>query len=222
MKQTIHTSWLLRSVLKWALFLFGLFLLAVGSSMMITAQLGVSTWDVLHLGLQNKTPFSVGTIILLVGLLLVFVKYLLDRITPQVGTLVNAIFVGVFMNLVLGSGLLPSFSSLWQNTLWLIAGIFIIGMGAGLYVAVGYGAGPRDGLTLTLAERFGTSIRMMRTFMEITACGIGWLLGGPVFFGTILSIFLIGPFLQFWLGYFRRMIAAIDAGTIPRKQQKIS
>ncbi len=190
--------------------------------MMITAELGVSTWDVLHLGLQKKTPLSVGTIILLVGLLLVFVKYALDRVTPQIGTLVNAIFVGVFMNLVLGSHLLPSFESIWLNTLWLIFGIFIIGMGAGLYVAVGYGAGPRDGLTLTLAERFGTSIRLMRTIMEVTACGIGWLLGGPVFFGTILSIFLIGPFLQFWLFYFRRIIAAIDAKGLPASERQIS
>ncbi|MGA9232208.1 MAG: membrane protein [Exiguobacterium oxidotolerans] len=213
---------MLRATLKWFLFLSGLFLLAVGSSIMITANLGVSTWDVLHLGLQNKTPLSVGTVILLVGLLLVLVKYLLDRIRPQVGTLVNAIFVGVFMNLVLGSHLLPSFSAVWLNALWLIFGIFIIGMGAGLYVAVGYGAGPRDGLTLTLADRFGTSIRMMRTIMEITACGLGWLLGGPVFFGTILSIFLIGPFLQFWLVYFRRMIAVIDAGVIRSNEQKIS
>ena len=222
MFKRLHTSWLLRATLKWFLFLSGLFLLAVGSSIMITANLGVSTWDVLHLGLQNKTPLSVGTVILLVGLLLVLVKYLLDRIRPQVGTLVNAIFVGVFMNLVLGSHLLPSFSAVWLNALWLIFGIFIIGMGAGLYVAVGYGAGPRDGLTLTLAERFGTSIRMMRTIMEITACGLGWLLGGPVFFGTILSIFLIGPFLQFWLVYFRRMIAVIDAGVIRSNEQKIS
>lgn len=222
MFKRLHTSWLLRATLKWFLFLSGLFLLAVGSSIMITANLGVSTWDVLHLGLQNKTPLSVGTVILLVGLLLVLVKYLLDRIRPQVGTLVNAIFVGVFMNLVLGSHLLPSFSAVWLNALWLIFGIFIIGMGAGLYVAVGYGAGPRDGLTLTLADRFGTSIRMMRTIMEITACGLGWLLGGPVFFGTILSIFLIGPFLQFWLVYFRRMIAVIDAGVIRSNEQKIS
>lgn len=222
MFKRLHTSWLLRATLKWLLFLSGLFLLAVGSSIMIIANLGVSTWDVLHLGLQNKTPLSVGTVILLVGLLLVFVKYLLDRIRPQIGTLVNAIFVGVFMNLVLGSHLLPSFSAVWLNALWLIFGIFIIGMGAGLYVAVGYGAGPRDGLTLTLADRFGTSIRMMRTIMEITACGLGWLLGGPVFFGTILSIFLIGPFLQFWLVYFRRMIAVIDAGVIRSNEQKIS
>jgi len=199
-----------RSTLKWTLFLFGLFLVALGSSMMITAQLGVSTWDVLHLGLKNKTPLSVGMIIVLLGLLLVAVKYSIDRITPQIGTLVNAICIGLFMNLILSSRVLPSFHSFWLNTAWLVLGIFIIGMGAGLYVAVGYGAGPRDGLTLALAEKFNLSIRMMRTLMEATAFTLGWLLGGPVLFGTLLSLFLIGPFLQFWLFRFRRVIAAID------------
>ncbi|MCC5892652.1 membrane protein [Exiguobacterium sp.] len=200
----------LRITLKWALFMGGLFLLALGSSMMITADLGVSTWDVLHLGLARHTPISVGTIILLVGLLLVLVKYILDRIRPQFGTLVNAIFVGVFMNLILDHQWLPRLDGIALNVGWLVLGIFVIGMGAGLYVAIGYGAGPRDGLTLALADRFNTSVRMMRTWMELTACLIGWVLGGPVFFGTVLSIFLIGPFFQFWLEQFRRLVSFID------------
>ena len=52
-----RASWLLRATLKWGLFLLGLFLLALGSSMMITAELGVSTWDVLHLGLQKRRRY---------------------------------------------------------------------------------------------------------------------------------------------------------------------
>ncbi|WP_445001888.1 YczE/YyaS/YitT family protein [Exiguobacterium alkaliphilum] len=204
----------LRITLKWTLFMGGLFLLALGSSMMITANLGVSTWDVLHLGLARHTPISVGTIILLVGLLLVFVKYLLDRIRPQFGTLVNAIFVGVFMNLILDHHWLPRLDGIALNVGWLVLGIFVIGMGAGLYVAIGYGAGPRDGLTLALADRFHTSVRMMRTWMELTACLIGWVLGGPVFFGTVLSIFLIGPFFQFWLEQFRRLVSVIDRAKV--------
>lgn len=204
----------LRITLKWMLFMGGLFLLALGSSMMITANLGVSTWDVLHLGLARHTPISVGTIILLVGLLLVFVKYLLDRIRPQFGTLVNAIFVGVFMNLILDHHWLPRLDGIALNVGWLVLGIFVIGMGAGLYVAIGYGAGPRDGLTLALADRFHTSVRMMRTWMELTACLIGWVLGGPVFFGTVLSIFLIGPFFQFWLEQFRRLVSFIDRAKV--------
>ncbi|EPE62532.1 hypothetical protein L479_01056 [Exiguobacterium sp. S17] len=200
----------LRISLKWALFMGGLFLLALGSSMMITADLGVSTWDVLHLGLARHTPISVGTIILLVGLLLVLCKYVLDRIRPQFGTLVNAVFVGVFMNLILDHHLLPTLNGTALNIAWLVLGIFVIGMGAGLYVAIGYGAGPRDGLTLALADRFNTSVRMMRTWMELSACLIGWVLGGPVFFGTVLSIFLIGPFFQFWLEQFRRLVSVID------------
>lgn len=204
----------LRISLKWALFMSGLFLLALGSSMMITADLGVSTWDVLHLGLARHTPISVGTIILLVGLLLVLCKYMLDRIRPQFGTLVNAVFVGVFMNLILDHHLLPTLDGITLNIAWLILGIFVIGMGAGLYVAIGYGAGPRDGLTLALADRFNTSVRMMRTWMELSACLIGWVLGGPVFFGTVLSIFLIGPFFQFWLEQFRRLVTVIDRAKV--------
>jgi len=200
----------LRIFFKWGLFMTGLFLLALGSSIMITANLGVSTWDVLHIGIAHHLPISIGTVILCVGLLLVLFKYILDRVRPQFGTLVNAVFVGVFMNLILNEQWLPVFEGMMVNIIWLTFGIFVMGMGAGLYVAVGYGAGPRDGLTLALADRFNTSVRAMRTWMELTACLIGWALGGPLFFGTVLSIFLIGPFFQFWLERFRLFIAYVD------------
>lgn len=188
----------------------GLFLLALGSSIMITANLGVSTWDVLHIGIAHHLPISIGTVILCVGLLLVLFKYILDRVPPQFGTLVNAVFVEVFMNLISNEQWLPVFEGMMVNIIWLTFGIFVMGMGAGLYVAVGYGAAPRDGLTLALADRFQTSVRAMRTWMELTARLIGWALGGPLFFETVLSIFLIGPFFQFWLERFRLFIAYID------------
>ena len=55
------------------------------------------------------------------------------------------------MNVILNEQWLPVFEGMMVNIIWLTFGIFVMGMGAGLYVAVGYGAGPRDGLTLAFA-----------------------------------------------------------------------
>ncbi|MCM3713875.1 membrane protein [Alkalihalobacillus oceani] len=196
---------------KWVLFILGTFLLALGCACMIQAELGVSTWDVLHTGLAAKFPISIGLGVIIIGMLLIGMKYQLDREWPQIGTFLNAILVGVFLNLILASGLLPDGGQLWLHILLLVVGILLMGFGSGMYVGSGIGAGPRDGFTLALAARLNWSIRLTRTVIEATALGCGWLLGGgPVFVGTFLAVVLIGPLIQSSLFFWRAQVAKLD------------
>ncbi|MDT2194317.1 hypothetical protein [Paenibacillus larvae] len=55
---------------RYALYVVGIFVLAFGSAAMIQANLGVSSWDVLHIGMTNWTPLSIGTWVQIVGLLM--------------------------------------------------------------------------------------------------------------------------------------------------------
>ncbi|MDT2194318.1 hypothetical protein [Paenibacillus larvae] len=88
----------------------------------------------------------------------------------------------------------------------LVAGILCMGFGSGMYVASNIGAGPRDGMTLVLAQKFGLSIRLVRTLLELTALTIGWIAGVPVAAGTFISVFLIGPVMQASLAFWRRRL----------------
>lgn len=202
---------ILFSFIRLIAFITGLFSLALGVACLITAGLGTATWDVLHIGLAMLTPLSIGTCVQLVGVLMIGIACVIERSLPKLGTLLNIFIVGYFLNLILSWQFIPTFDHLAGNMTLFLIGILLMGNGSGMYVATKIGAGPRDGLTLVLASKTGLSIRLVRTILESIALLIGWLIGGPVAFGTFLSVFLIGPVIQAALSFWSRRLDHFQA-----------
>lgn len=165
------------------------------------ASLGVSPWSVLEIGLHLVTSWSIGFWNGCIGVLLLLATYILNRSIPKLGTVASIILGGFFIDLILTLHLIPLAKTWWSQAALLLIGIILMGFGTALYLSSQYGAGARDGLMLALSERFSLSIRLTRTLMEIIVVFIGWLLGGPVFIGTIIFSVTIGPVVQFFLSY---------------------
>ena len=173
----------------------GLVLCGVGIALMVDANLGLSPWDVLHQGISERTGIPIGTVGILVGIpvLLAWVP-LKERL--GVGTLLNVVTIGLTIDAMLA--VLPDDPATPLRWAYLLVGAVLLGPGGGLYIGVGLGAGPRDGLMTALAAR-GFSIRRVRTGMELTVLVLGWLLGGSVGIGTVLFAVTIGPNIHYWL-----------------------
>ena len=190
----------LRNILNYTIrvivFVCGIFILALGAATLITANVGVATWDVLHIGLARISSLSVGRWVQIVGITMVLMTCVFERKRPVIGSILNIVLVGFFLNFILGINIIPHFETIGARILLLIIGIILMGIGSGMYVASKVGAGPRDGMTLFLARRFSISVRLARTILEISALTIGWLIGGPVSIGTFISVPLIGPVMQ--------------------------
>lgn len=174
----------------------GLFLLALGIVCILKSDLGMSPWNVFHMGTINYLPLSLGRITQITGFILIILSYFLG-IMPGIGTMLNMILIGVFIDF-----LTPFFSSidlLPFRFVFLATGIVLIAIGTGLYINSDLGAGPRDSLMLGLSKKTGKSIRFIRASIEITVLIIGFLLGGPVGIGTVAFSLSIGPSVQFFL-----------------------
>jgi uncharacterized membrane protein YczE len=52
---------------------------------------------------------------------------------------------------------------------------------------------------VAITRRYGLSIRLVRTVIELTVLAIGWLMGGTVGVGTVLYALSIGHLNQFFL-----------------------
>lgn len=191
---------------KIVIFIAGIFGLALGASAVMEANLGVASWDVLHIGLAKRGVLSIGTWVQIIGIAMVLFAAALERKQPQITSAVNILLVGFFINWILTSHMLPTANNLWQSMLKLVFGVCIMGVGSGMYVATALGAGPRDGLTLVLSKMTGRSIQLVRTVLEMTALFCGWMVGGPISFGTFVVVFLIGPIMQASLYFWRRQI----------------
>lgn len=175
--------------------LIGLFLCSVGITMTINANLGYSPWDVFHQGLGNILGTTIGTSNIIVGIVIVAIEVSMGQ-RPGIGTLLNMSLIGVFMNIIMGNDLLPTFENVYARIIMILIGMIIIGIGSYLYIGSGFGAGPRDGFMILLLKKTNKSIRFIRNSMEITVLVVGYLLGGPVGIGTVIISFGMGYSIQ--------------------------
>jgi uncharacterized membrane protein YczE len=168
----------------------GLALYGVSLAMLLRAGLGLAPWDVLHQGLAGLLGTTVGQMVIAVSFV-VLLLWIPLRERPGFGTIANAILVGVFVDLTL---LVLDDAEAWGwRVALLLLGVLLNGVATALYIGASLGAGPRDGLMTGLVRRTGRSVRVVRTGLEVTVLGVGWLLGGTVGIGTVLYALAIGP-----------------------------
>lgn len=182
--------------------IFGLFLYAVGIYLTVQANIGLAPWDAFSQGLANVTGIPFGTMITLSGaVILVLVVLLREKI--GVGTILNTLLIGVFVNFLNWLDLVQRGDNFVVGVLLLLLGQGIVCFGTCFYIGPGLGCGPRDSLMVALGKRLTKiPIGVVRTGIEGVVLLIGWLLGAKVGLGTVIAVFGIGFILQ---GVFRLM-----------------
>ena len=173
----------------------GLTLYALGIVLTMRANIGYAPWEVFHAGLGRAIGMKIGNVSILVGLIIVVVVFLLGE-KLGLGTLLNMVVVGLIMDLLLGWDIVPLMSGRWSGSLLLVTGLFTISLASYFYIGSGFGAGPRDSLMVALRRRTGLPVGVCRGGIELVAVIVGWLLGGMVGFGTVVSALGIGFCIQ--------------------------
>ncbi|WP_028401023.1 YczE/YyaS/YitT family protein [Ectobacillus panaciterrae] len=183
---------------RYFLFFLGLTFFGLGNAIAVKVKfLGLHPWEVLNVALYQRFGWTIGTWSVVCGLLLVLVSLAVDRRYINIGTFLNALLIGPIMDFFLRLNILPHATHyLWINLLILLAGITITGIGGGMYVAAGIGAGPRDGFMLSISDKTRLSVSRARIIVESVVLVIGYFLGGPVFIVTFLYTFIQSPIFQ--------------------------
>ncbi len=193
----------------------GLLLYGFSMALMLEASLGLDPWDVFHQGIAERTGWSFGTVVIVVGAV-VLLAWIPLRQWPGLGTVSNVILIGLSVDWSLA--LLPTPDALPVRVLFLASGILLIGAASAAYIGAGFGPGPRDGLMTGLVARTGRSVRLVRTVLEVSVLAIGWLLGGSVGIGTVAFALLIGPIIHVLLPVFTVPEAPARAARQPDRE----
>ncbi|MDO9508679.1 MAG: hypothetical protein Q7I97_04955 [Thermovirgaceae bacterium] len=180
---------------RFASLIFGLFLFALGIVMTMRANLGFAPWDVFHQGMSNILGISIGNASILLGLF-ICVAVALAGEKLGMGTLLNMVLIGIFLDRILVMGIIPKMSGFPSGVAMMMAGLFVISFGSYFYMGSGFGAGPRDSLMVVLKRKTGLPVGLCRAAIESAAVLFGWLMGGPVGLGTVLAAFGIGFCIQ--------------------------
>ena len=188
--------------------IFGLFLTALGIVMTIKANVGYAPWEVFHVGLSNTIGLSFGMTTILVGIILVVIVTLLGE-KMGFGTIISMILTGLFADIMLISHLIPVVENFLVGVLMLVAGLFIISLGTYFYIKTAFGVWPRDNLMVVLARKTKYPVGVCRFSVEFSITFIGWLLGGMVGIGTIISVIVIGFCIQITFGLLKFDVTAV-------------
>ena len=178
---------------------FALFGLSI--AVMIRSNFGTGPWALLEVALSNLTGITPGRMSIIVGFAVLMIALALGERIGW-GTLGNIMFIGLWEDMFLHR--IPSVeNNLVLQVLMLLGAILLMGIASAIYIGVNAGAGPRDSLMLAVHRKSGWSIRFGRAVIEILVVTVGWLLGGPLGFGTLIFALLIGPSVQWAFKLFK-------------------
>ena len=195
-----YTHYMLKPI-RWNTFIRDFVVIQVGFATfgfaiaaLIRANLGTSSWAVFEVALSRIFHVTPGTASVLVGFGVLAIALSLKE---QIGwgTLANILSIGPWEDLFLW--LIPNVEhNLLLQIIYFLLALGAMGIATAIYIGVDAGAGPRDSLMLALTRRTGRSVQLVRSAIEVTVVIIGWLLGGPVGWGTLIFALLIGPSVQ--------------------------
>lgn len=194
-------------LLRWFFMLLAFAVFGYSISVTVEANLGVSAWDVLHLGISERLGISLGQASFGTGVVVVLAGWALG-VPPKWGTLANIAVISTCIDFYRNNDLVVTADSLGGRIALLVAATFVNALVTAIYTSVRLGNGPRDGLMIALTRRLRRPVSLIRLAMEVGVTATGWLIGGPVGVGTVLAAALLGPFVQ--LGY--RFVSFIARG----------
>ena len=193
----------------------GFLLCAFSTVLALHSNLGLSPWDVFHQGLSNVTGMTIGQASIVVGVVIV-IATAIAGLEIGLGTISNMIVVGCFIDLIIYAKIIPESNSLFTGILMILGSLVVGALGSYLYIGCEMGCGPRDGLMVALVKRTDKPISLIRLCIESCALFIGWLMGGTVGIGTLVTALGLGFSIQMVFKIFKVDIKALHHSNIKR------
>lgn len=186
----------IRIVQQWLQIVLGLLVFSFGVHLTIYANIGLAPWDCLGMGIARHTPLNYGLAMTVLSLLILGIDLLLKEKIGY-GTVIDALLTGNFVqmfndlnpfeenrNVLLGVGLM-------------LAGFVFMALGMYIYMKGEQCCGPRDSLLVGIGKRLPRiPIGIVEILLWAAVLLAGWLLGGPVGIGTLISTFGAGLVMQ--------------------------
>ena len=160
----------------------------------------LSPWNVLNDGLACIFPITIGQANITVGMTTLVINLLFLHETFGVGTVLNIWLVGVITDLLMKLNtawdILPKIHSVPLQILFCLVSLVSNALGIYFYMSARMGAGPRDTVIVFLTKHLPLPVGLCKLLLEAAACLVGWLIGGEVGIGSLISVFCGGPILQ--------------------------
>jgi uncharacterized protein len=200
------------SFIKRLLFwLLGIIILSLGASLTIKANMGVGAWDALNVGLSRIYGFTVGSFVIIIGIILLFVNAVLLKSRPDYMAVFTFFIIGSlidFWMLIVLRNFEPNEFMLKLVTL--VVGLLIIGLGVAMYLQPKFPLNPIDNFMMGVSKRLGVSLVVAKTIGELIALVLALIVKGPIGYGTIIVTIGIGPSIQLFVPFIEKVATRLN------------
>ena len=181
---------------QWIQIAGGLLVFAFGVHLTIYANIGLAPWDCLGMGIANHTPLNYGLAMTMMGIAILCIDLHLGEKIGY-GTIIDALLTGNFVQFFNVINPFPDNHSTWQGVAIMLAGFVFMALGMFIYMKAGQCCGPRDALLVGLGKRLPRiPIGVVQILLWTAVLFAGWLLGGAVGIGTLISTVGAGAVMQ--------------------------
>ena len=181
---------------EWLQIVAGLFVFAFGVHLTIFANIGLAPWDCLGMGISYHTPLNYGLSMTAMSIVILVIDLLLKEKIGY-GTIIDAVLTGNFVQLFNDLNPFPENHNLWLGIALMLVGFVFMALGMLVYMKAAQCCGPRDSLLVGVGKRLPKiPIGIVEILQWAVVLVIGWLLGGPVGIGTLISTVGAGAVMQ--------------------------
>ncbi|AGX41895.1 YczE/YyaS/YitT family protein [Clostridium saccharobutylicum] len=208
------------------LFFVGMSIIQFGVALFLKTNIGSDTFTVFTQGLAStldktelrnfglvkfiagKPEVTPGVANMIILVVLFTAIICIERKRINIGTLICVVGVGPIIDLgVKVVSLFPVDSyNYFVRALLVVFGCFIIAVGFSVLSATNVGVAPNDIVPFIIQDKTKVQYRWIRITLDAGYLIIGFLLGGKVGVGTVISMVAIGPFIQFCLPYGEKFV----------------
>ena len=197
-KNVLEVSYMKNSniLFGWVRIVFGLLVFAFGVHLTIRADLGLAPWDCLGMGISYHTPLNYGLSMTAMAVVILGIDLLLKE-KIGFGTIIDALLTGNFVQMYQDLDPFPKTNKVWVGVLLIVAGLSFMAIGQYFYMKSEQCCGPRDALLVGLGKRLRKlPIGAVQVLLWSVVLLAGWLLGGPIGVGTLITTFGAGVVTQ--------------------------
>ena len=184
------------TLLRVSFYVIGLLLFSLGITLTIYADIGVSSWDAVSIGLYDRFGFSIGTWMTMISISQIILGSLLNKerihlesflISIAMGTMVDGFTYGLSYISALFTG---------HSAIVYACGVAVIAIGCGTYLTANYLPAAIDYFMLSIKRRYSFSISVSMLLCEGIGLIFAFLFKGPVGYGTVIATLLYGPLID--------------------------
>lgn len=181
-------------ILKSIIVIVGSFVMGAGVAIAVCGRQGADPLAVVWDGMSNVFPITVGQANILLNIILFTIAFLLDKKQLNLGTILNPIFSGISTDFVMSIITVPE--NLLMQILQSTLGVFIIGIGIGMYTSVNFGKSAYDALVFGVASKYRLKLFLTRMIFDALMLITGFLLGGTIGVSTIFAVLCMGKIIS--------------------------